>query len=472
MRNFSLVIAVAMISAAWSFAEMPPRRTITGTENGHYTNGIVPVDLSNVPVVAWVPNGTEYTKISGTGTSSGTFKIENVPDEYYLLQLGSTYLWTGNSVVDADYFAAYRSDVVYADYPNTLLTFDLTNLEGWQSTDMFEMACPNNDSFLFFPGTVGETTFTGTFNYGPSNANLSNAAEGDQYFLTQLSTQLVGGLPFTALSRWLAPPKFTQAQNSNTAINGTLATYAQTNTFEANINGADLLAQAMASNPNAILYAWQIGLEPSPGNFSHGQTGSLPDFVIYNGPPITTNGDLGPVFYGNPYPSSQWTAVADYGYFASTSYTAPGATNSSSLGAATYVTTTNLPSASNPMKPLVGVPQNPLINGQNFFDDNQTGVGLTPALQWSAPAVGIPTYYLVGVFQLNNFQGYTQIIPVATLRTQETGVRIPPNVLSAGQAYVFSVSARYIPGLNFSKTPFSLGPTTAYSEILSGMITP
>jgi hypothetical protein len=151
--------------------------------------------------------------------------------------------------------------------PSTTLTFDLTNLNSWQQTDALEMLCPNNFSFEYFFPTVGETTFTGTFPYDNIlPANLSVASEGDQYYIAQLITQNLGSYPFTALGRYLAPRKFTQAQGSDTPIDGALKTIAQSDAFEANVNGADLTAQALAANPGAVPFftalPWRLILIP------------------------------------------------------------------------------------------------------------------------------------------------------------------------------------------------------------------
>jgi len=443
-------------------------RTVTGTEIVNYKNGSVAVDLSATAINAYIPSGSGYTTLPGTGTSSGTFTIPNVPTGFYLLQLGTGYLWTNSSTVNADTNFGYRSDNVAADPNGTFLSFDLTNLNSWQSTDFFEVFCSNNNSFEFFPANPGDTTLTGTFNYF---GYLSSAAEGDQYYAAQLATQTVGGYPMTALTRFIAPPKFTQTQDSTTLIDGNLKAIAQTHTLEANINGADLLASALAANPKATLYASDFGLDAFPGSFAHGQTTATPDLVVYGGfPTITSNGDLGPVFYGNPYPAT-WPLFMIYAYEAETNYKAPGATSSAPIITGTFGLTTNLPSASNPIAPLVGVVQTPSVNGKNFFG-NLRSVGASPQLRWSAPAVGTATYYLIAVYQLSNVSGSTQVLGVASLSTQQPSLRIPPGLLSSGQTYVFAVTAYYIPGLNFAKTPYYMGPTTAAAGVISGMMQP
>jgi hypothetical protein len=478
MRKLCFVLAVTLISIA-SYAAIgdepgqgfsPSTRTVSGTEIGHYKNGPLPVDLSATMIGAFAPNGAGgYTFEPGSGTSSGTFTIPNVPSGFYLLQLGGIYLWTSNTTVDADYNSGDRFDTVLADQ-NTTVTFNLTNLHAWQDTDFFEMVCPNNGSFENFVGTAGLTTLDGTF---PYVGNLSVGSEGDQYYLIQLITQNIGGFPFIAAGRYLAPPKFTQAQGSDTPINGRLKTIPQTHKFEANINGADLAAQALAANPKATLDATVTGVDVYPGSLAKGENTATPDLVGYdfgNSALITTNGDLGPVSYGNPFPS-KWPLFDFYTWQAYTIYTAPGATNGAPILTSALAYDTKLPTSTKPIKPLVGVLRNPSINHKNFFADH-TGVSTTPTLRWSPPSLGTATFYSVQIFQLANNGGNTTKTLIAKLITQRTSLLIPKGVLSAGQAYVFRIRTGYLPGINFARTPFMNGPTFALADVISGMMQP
>jgi hypothetical protein len=480
MRKLCFALALALISIAshaatgnepTQGASPTSTRTVSGTEIVLYKNGHVPVDLSTTTIAALVPNGSGgYSALAGTGTSSGTFSIPSVPKDFYLLQIGTIYVWTSDTVVNADSYANYRSSVVAAD-SSTTLTFDLTNLNSWQQTDILEMVCPNNLSYEYYYPTVGETTFTGTFpynNYAP--AYLSVASDGDQYYIAQLITQNLGSYPFTALGRYMAPRKFTQAQGSDTPIDGELKTIAQNYTFDANINGADLTAQALAANPGAVLIFTSFYLDVYPGSFAKGQSTDTPDLVIYNGPNITTNGDLGQVLYGNPY-SSKWPVYVGYDWQTLTSYLAPGATTNTQFFTYVYGQTLTLPTSTSPVEPLAGVVSNPTVNGGNFFS-NLSGVGTTPTLSWSAPTVGTANNYLVNILQLLNNAGNTVINPVASFYTQSTSLVVPSGLLSTGQAYVFSITSDYIPGVNFAKTPLMSGSTSAIAQVVSGVMQP
>jgi len=477
LRFLLLILLTCAVSAQASGDIVASTRTVSGHQIVHYKDAAVPVDLSTVPIAAYVPNGSSYTVITGTGTSNGTFTIPGVPAGYYLLQFGSSYLWTKATKVNLDSDAGYRSTIVAAD-SNTYLTFDLANLNAWQSTDIFEIVCPNNESFestldyLYGGVSDGATTFTGTY---PYVGNLSDASLKDQYYTAQLVTQDIQGYPMPTLARYYAVPKFTQEQDSDTSINGKLKTIAQTKTLEGNANGADLATQALAVNPGATLLDTTLALDVYPGSLSKGFITAAPDLILYQGysggpPMITGNGDIGPIVYGNPYPSG-WPLSVIYEYDATTNYTAPGATNSHALLTSAYGYTPNLPSSTSPIAPLVGVVQNPAINGNSFFA-NQTGVGLTPTLAWSAPTVGTATFYRVGVYQLINNNGNTRMPNIARLSTQATSLQIPPGLLTAGQTYVFLINARYTSGLNFAKNPYFQGPSTAYAQVASGVIQP
>ena len=471
-----ILIAVASCAAATSDESsqnlnQPSTRTVSGTEIVHFKNGQVPVDLSTTTIAALVPNGSGgYNVLAGTGTSSGTFSILNVPSGFYLLQIGAVYVWTSNSVVDADSIADYRSDIVAADPNTTTVTFDLTNLHSWQATDLFELECPNNNTEDFFPGTVGETTFTGTF---PYFGYLIAGSEGDQCYAAQLITQNLGSYAFTGLGRYMAPAKFNQKQGSDTPINGRLRTIARNHKFEANIDGADISAQALAANPGAALVSAFIVLDLYPGSFSHGQSTPTPDLVIYSAPPapfITTNSDLGQVSYGNPY-SSKWPLFDSYMWQAQTNYLAPGATNSAPMFTAAFGSTLKLPTATSPIKPLAGVVSSPSLNHKNFFVD-QTGTGTTPTLRWSPPSEGSANNYVVRIYELSNNADNTVISFVAGFRTQSKSLIVPEGVLSAGQAYFFLIQSDYIPGVNFAKTPFMNGSTSGLAQVTSGVIQP
>jgi hypothetical protein len=72
----------------------------------------------------------------------------------------------------------------------------------------------------------------------------------------------------------------------------------------------------------------------------------------------------------------------------------------------------------------------------------RTGVGLRPLLRWGAPAVGVPSAYVVRVHRLENDAGMTRHTVVGQVVTAATSVQLPPGFLEFGGTYVATVSAR------------------------------
>lgn len=80
------------------------------------------------------------------------------------------------------------------------------------------------------------------------------------------------------------------------------------------------------------------------------------------------------------------------------------------------------------------------INGE-AATVNRTGVGLTPVIEWSQPAVGTPGTYVVTIYKLTP-QGTTLSESfTAQVRTPFSRLRVPPFALSSGEAYVAFVGA-------------------------------
>jgi hypothetical protein len=431
----------------------------------------VPIDLSIRTVAAYVPNGLGgYHQIVGTGTAGGTFTIPNVPYQPYLLQLGNRYIWTKNTIVSADFHYWYRSTRTLAD-PNTTLTFNLTNLTPWQSADVLEVVDPATTAFDVYFASVGQTKFTGTF---PYNNYLSDATQGDQTYVLQLATQEVGGYSFGSATRGLALRNLAEIDGADTMLAGWLRPIQQDKVFRANIKGADLAVQALAANPTAALTSTLIALDVFPGDFSRGQTTSTPDLIAYdlNGDMnlLTVNADLGLVKFGNPFPPN-FPLFLVYQYNASTSYVAPGATNSIELLTYAYGYTPAMPTATSPIRPMVGVVTNPTVGGGDFFI-GRTGIGLTPTLTWAPPTTGIAHLYVVSVYQLSNDEGNTSAAKIAIMQTQRTSISLPSGLLAAGESYVFQITTGYRPGVDVISQPYATGPVNASADVISAIMQP
>ena len=468
---FEIVAMSSSGGKATQSFKIDPTGTVSGTEIDHFLSGAtVPEDLSAQTVAAYVLNGSGgYSMIVGTGTSTGTFTINQVPGGFYLLQLGSLYFWTQNGTTHADTFADTRPNPAQAG-SSTTVTFNLSNLNAWQSTDILELISPNNATYLSFEGTTGEKKFSGTYPYGGS---LSDASLGDHYFTTQLITQSVGGSPFVALGRHLAIPRFTQANGSDTILAGALQTVPQTEQFEANLNAGDMSNAAAEVNAAGSLSDTSVFLDAFPGSLANGIATASPDLVGYslgNGLPfLTSNADLGAVFYGNPFPLS-WQLFTGYIWSVDVPYTAPGAPNSTDLFGSVFGFGTTLPTSTQPLELLVSGPTTPTVNGEKFAS-HLSGVGLTPTLAWSVPATGKASYYQLFVWRLSKNGAASALSLVGTLQTSSTSLILPPGLLVSGDAYVFDLWAYTVQGYS-AAWPLKFRLPYGAADVMSGVVQP
>ena len=470
--NFVITARSASGGTVMQTFQIVPSGTVSGTRIDHYLRAMtIPENLSAQGITAYVPNGAAaYKTVAGTGTSSGTFSINNVPGGYYLLAVGGFYLWTQNSTVHLDTYADSRPNPAQADPSTTSVTFDLTNINTWQTDDTLEMVAPNNATYLSFGEAAGANKFTGTYSYGGS---LSDASLLDHYYVTQLITQPVGGTPFVALGRYFAVPKFTQADGSDTPIQGAMRTIPQTLQFEANFNAGDITTAAKAISAKGSLSDTSVFLDAFPGSLASGFVTASPDLVGYslgNGLPfLTSNLDYGPVFYGDPFPVG-WPLFIGYIWSVNVPYVAPGATSSTTLFGSSFGFTTTQPTSTQSLPLLVSGPTTPTVNGQSFAS-NLKGIGLTPQLAWVAPSVGTASYYQLFVWKLVKNGTNSEAHLAATVQTSATSVTLPPGLLISGDAYVFDLWANTAHAYNTMqplKTQLPYGAT----DVMSGVMQP
>jgi hypothetical protein len=102
----------------------------------------------------------------------------------------------------------------------------------------------------------------------------------------------------------------------------------------------------------------------------------------------------------------------------------------------------------------------------------RSGVGTTPLLKWTAPAIGTPTGYVVRVARLDNVGGATRGSFISAIATTATSLRLPPGLLEAGKTYFASIDARQGTG-NLVAAPLrKLGWPRASSRVVTADFSP
>jgi hypothetical protein len=100
------------------------------------------------------------------------------------------------------------------------------------------------------------------------------------------------------------------------------------------------------------------------------------------------------------------------------------------------------------------------------------GVGRTPLIRWTAPALGSPSAYVVRVHRLDNDAGTTRHTVVGQVVTSTTSVRLPPGFLEPGATYVATVSARTGTGNLVTDPLRQLGWPRAIARVVTATFSP
>ena len=184
---------------------------------------------------------------------------------------------------------------------------------------------------------------------------------------------------------------------------------------------------------------------------------------------IGRHSSVGTMSYANPFPST-WAELLEVHAKYHVSYMAPGATTALDLypSMGQQVLLSGAPTT---VSPTLGPAQSIKIAGQSA-STQLSGVGLTPTISWSAPAVGTPQAYSVYVYHLTNSSGTTQWSTAAVFYTKATSVTVPPNVLTSGNTYYVAISALTSGTVDLTYSPYRSRLPYAWANALTATFTP
>ncbi|HXC17104.1 MAG TPA: hypothetical protein VNV60_06660 [Holophagaceae bacterium] len=463
-----------------------PLRIVTGLYSYTYhqdsTTTLQPADMTTVPVQALVPNASGgFDTYVGVGHSDGTFSIENVPAGFYWLKIGRNYLWTSVDNVQWVFDLYGRADVIYPGTSPTNLSLTASNLNTWQSTDELFWTVPNAGFTISTNGatgitnapTVGATALNNyTMEFVSLGLPLLDATKNDQAYLTQLTSRTASTETYRALGKVFNVPPTTMTDGGSATASGGFLDIPQSSTLHLGWKRSALAAMTASVNPNATVVQTEFGLWASPLGTGMGIPGDAFQLFTYDSGSVsaTTDLDLGDLAYGNPFPAS-WTPLAETYFTWSVSYQAPGASSAISLLRSCYTATTTLPTAAAPIAPLLSPVQNPRINGKSLFQ-NQVSVGLNPTIAWDAPATGVPTGFVVTIYQLSNNAGASQLLRTGAMRTAARQITVPSGLMTTGNTYVVTISAVRSPGVNYASNPFQSAFPYGTSPTSSAIVAP
>jgi hypothetical protein len=103
-------------------------------------------------------------------------------------------------------------------------------------------------------------------------------------------------------------------------------------------------------------------------------------------------------------------------------------------------------------------------------------VGLTPTLEWTAPAIGQVSFYRIDVTGLEVVSGRTVGRSLGSIMTRNTSVTLPPGILEANVPVVITIGAVVSTSERsqalLADAPFKNGIDRANATLSSGVLTP
>jgi hypothetical protein len=422
----------------------------------------------------------------GAFASDGTYSIPSVPVGPYWLVLvdGSgavSAFETSASSVDLGYDLLGRPDVAFpASSTPVILNATWTGAAG----DALQLTSSNADVHDLIEGAAFATllstgTVTEDWLASSSGVALHLLAAGDTLYVNDLAPgSFTSGSPAqsfgyraalnaTFLTGLITPAPITAAFGP-AAQSGSLTVDWRTSAFEA--LAADMVSTSQVTSSAHTLV---VGASAHPLANPSPRATEYPDLLR-----ITVSGGTpdvapleGPLAYAQFLDGAIWNEWRAVGFTVHVSYTAPGATTPFDETASIAALEPMTPAPASPIVPTLTPVQAPLVGGAGAFA-SLTGVGLTPTLSWTAPAVGTPTSYTVTVYVLGLNAGASTSTPVATFTTTQPTVTILPGMLTSGNVYYARIVATVSPSDTSGTAPLRFTPVGAHAATLTGTFAP
>lgn len=423
-------------------------------EAGNLTPTPVPVSLDSTAFRVVQADGKN---LPGTyDSTSGKFEVPGVPAEHFwLISNNYNYIWTNHRTVDFGWDQPNRADI---DYSFTTAVFNLTGLNPWGSGDFLVLYDPNNALYSnpeseAVSGAPGE----GAVALDGLTLNLSrllDTTKGDSPRLLQVVGSSLGSENMYVAKKEFLPTQLTMQPGGTSFLTGQFTDIPQTSLFALNYRRSLYTAYRGQYHPMARLRAPYLGLYAQPGASAYGNTEEFLDLLTCQNGSAAETADLDLGSVPAPLVPQGYEPVATAGDTYTVSYQLPGTSRSWSQKARVRSYSLDLPTAAQPMQPLVSPVKNPTINGLSLFGE-QVGVGLTPTISWLAPDLGKPYGYVLQLYLLTADGDTTRGAMVARLFCDgdQTSLTVPAGLLVAGESYALNLRAFAGPKADMTSDP-------------------
>lgn len=473
--------------------------SIAGTQLGTYwtDGGTVTVPYSGASVQAIFGPLAAPTATLSTTVSNGAFLFLNTPvaTSYWLRFQGSaagsvpSYVESGASAIDLGQDVLGRTDAARRT-AFTSVGFTLSGLTAWTpGTDGLECTSSNGSSVAYLFGTsigagidpfpAGTTSISPRRSW-PSYAGLIDASRGDVAVFHQLVSHsvTVGGVtyPYSVAENAYTTNAFTVTNGATTAnaVTVPMTPIATGASLAVDWRGSQFAAHLAEMGPSAVATGSTVAVEgaardPIGGVPLLSGYGGWPDLLVLGGLP-GTDVNLGTLSFGNPFPAP-WGLFRLVRYEGGVSLLAAGATTPKAIG--TFIESLErFPVAAGPIIPAITPVRNVRLNGLDA-SAGVRGVTTSPTITWDEPTVfPVGSSYIVWVNRLStDATGATVATAVASFRTSNRSLQLPPGILAGDSEYYLHVTATWDPSAPVATRPFRYGAPQASASYVSGIFT-
>lgn len=421
-------------------------------------------------VGVWYSDAGVPDYVRGVGSADGTFIVRDVPAGEVTLRLDHTYFVTTQRRLDFQSFLGSRLNGAEAATAETTLRLTIRNLEPYASSrNAMQLYFTQNsggfsniEAFVRPVVAAGATTIESDLNWASVTSalgyGLPNASFGDRgYAIQYRSFAADGGGEYTVLRAGEFAPFTLTNGGSADAVADLVVVTSQPTPVNFDAPAFRALRGSFGRDTAVASLGLQVNVCPSPAplRFSGQDAFTLTSrYAPEATPPTSIDMPVGAV------PASWGRLLISYfGVEQPRTITDGGTPSRFSGGITVYETGEQLPAMFTPRITAVRGAQ---IAARNFVED-QSGVGTTPTLAWTAPTTGTVTSYRVRISRVAN----NGTVPESfAIFTANPGVTLPPGILVAGSAYVFVIDA-----LSFGSGGWFSLPMVS-SSVVSGVIRP
>ena len=407
-----------------------------------------PRDFSSDGVTAFVvAKDGSFNVYPATSASPGSVTIGDVPAGRYYLKLGSFYTLEDARTLTLDRIVLGRADLA-TNSDTAISSFDVDTIAMWQDSDALELFSAGGGTWIGDANNniggplAGATSLPGMQVTLPSLVTAS-----DTVYLTQLVySTLAGGTGVAAAAKsWTG--SYAQSATMATTVDVTFADVAQSQSLGLSWKRSQFRAALAAVNTiSGCSDTLTVSAEPELA--THGLYSDTPDVVIITPTDSTSDVTLAGVAYGNPYPTS-WGLVAGASTSCSVSVAGPGGTLPLSLHANAFAQDSLANATASGIALKVPSISSITIGGKDATA-YQSGVGPTPTFAWT-PAAGTTANVTIQLFSIDESSGTAVATSIATLwtgTTNATSLRVPPQLLQAGNRYAAKLTVDFNSGAN------------------------